>query len=100
VACIKITFKGEDFILVGKDINYGGAIAKQEDYENCRPSYAHLMRDGRVMRYGEQIGTKEDVSFGEEAETNPTAAGLLEALHCGLDILEGKHPWGRGHSAK
>lgn len=41
----------------------GGAITTQDRYEAFTDSLAHLCDDGRVMRYGEQIGTKDDIEF-------------------------------------
>ncbi len=46
----------------------GGAIAFQEDYEDFRESYAHLAEDGNIYRYGEIIGTKEDIKLLEDSD--------------------------------
>jgi len=39
----------------------GGAITTQEIFSRFDDSLAHLMDDGRIMCYGEQIGTAEDL---------------------------------------
>jgi hypothetical protein len=61
----KIRFKGEEYIIVGGDLETGGAVATREQYRNFDPSYAHYFVDGpdagKVMRYGTEIGTKEDI---------------------------------------
>lgn len=52
-----IRFQGQKFVLVE------GAIAYEEDYEEFRPSYAHLFEDGNIKRFGKIIGTKADIEF-------------------------------------
>lgn len=59
---IPIRFLGRDLLLIG-DRNTGGAISTQEQYENFEISFAHLMADGRIMRFGEEIGTRDDITF-------------------------------------
>lgn len=58
----KIRFQNTDMLLIG------GAIAFQEDYEDFRESYAHLAEDGNIYRYGEIIGTKEDIKLLEDSD--------------------------------
>ena len=43
----------------------GGAIATVERFNNFQDSIAHLMDDGRIMRYREQIGCREDIEIVE-----------------------------------
>ena len=59
----RITFKGEEFLLVGEN---DGAIATREQYENGLASFAYLLPDGKVMRFGQEIGTEADIRFLEE----------------------------------
>ena len=58
----RVKYRGTDFLFVG-DPDGDGAIALEDDYLNFRQSYAHLMKDGSVMRHGEEIGRREDVQF-------------------------------------
>ncbi len=62
----RIRFKSNDYILVGDGAD--GAIATEEQYHNGLTSYAHLFPSGEVKRYGEVIGTIEDVEFLGDAE--------------------------------
>ena len=55
----KIRFQGRSDLILTR----GGAITTEEDYEAFRESYAHLVDDGRVMRYGRQIGTAGDIEI-------------------------------------
>ena len=55
-----IKFKGEKYLLVG-DLITGGAITTKEAYANFNISYAHLCSDGKIRRYQEVIGTKDDI---------------------------------------
>jgi hypothetical protein len=42
-----------------------GAITTVERFAEWEESIAHLMDTGIIMRYGEEIGTKEDLEFLE-----------------------------------
>jgi hypothetical protein len=53
----KVRFQGKEYIFVD------GAITTKEAYLNFDESYAHLYEDGAIRRYGQQIGTKEDLEF-------------------------------------
>jgi hypothetical protein len=70
-----VRFKGTIYVLVGDD-DGSGAIATKEDYENGEVSFAHLMPDGRILRYNEQIGTSadlEDLGACDEVIPDPIA---------------------------
>lgn len=56
-----IRFQGEDYLLIGSKTS--GAIATREQYENFQEGFAHLMKNGDVMRYGAKIGTRDDIEF-------------------------------------
>jgi len=62
------TFKGERYVFVGCPGNNPphGAIATAEQYENYEDSYAYLMIDGQVKRYGQVIGRRADVIITDE----------------------------------
>ena len=63
----KIKLHGLDFILIGDN---DGAIATPEQYANFDISYAHLYRDGTIMRFSKQIGTIDDIEFLEVIDDN------------------------------
>lgn len=75
----EIVFQGNTYILFD-----GGAITTPESYLAYTPSYAHLCSDGKVRRYGEIIGSREDIEFtGKDIEVEEnmgTAMGMLESL--------------------
>lgn len=56
----RIKFQGHDFLLIG-DLGYG-AIATQEQFDDCADNYAHVYEDGIVRRYGRPIGTRSDIT--------------------------------------
>ena len=75
----KIKFKNRNFILVG------GALTTEDDYKEGIVSYAHLMDDGTIMRYGKVIGKKEDIEFGEEIENiTPNKDAFFNLLNLNL----------------
>ena len=51
--------ESDELIIVGT-INEG-AIATHKRLDAFRDSLAHLMEDGRIMRYHVQIGTRADI---------------------------------------
>ena len=76
---LQVRFRGEQYCLFG-DLKSGGAIAKHEQFEAWTDSFAHLFPDGSIMRYQEQIGTREDLEIllttaAEEARNNPDGDG-------------------------
>lgn len=74
----KVRFQGKEFLLTGDN---DGALTTEELYVEGRCSYAHLMPDGRIMRFLKQIGAKEDLEFLEEVDApEPTLGGLLNLL--------------------
>ena len=76
----KIRFQGLDFILTSPDDIQNTPIATIDTYSKGECSYAHL-RNGSIFRFNNQIGTIEDIEFGEEIEIEIDAleafAGLL-----------------------
>ncbi len=61
----KIKFKGKRYFLIG-DMETGGAIATKKQYEAGECSYAHLYPDGSINRFGEIIGTKDEITIEED----------------------------------
>ena len=84
----KIKFKNQDFILMG-DKEMGGSIATEHQYQNFEESFAYLTNDGRVLRYRQQIGTVDDIEFGEECNIEPSD----EAQDKAVDWLFGMMGW-------
>jgi hypothetical protein len=62
-----IRFKGTEYLFGGESLEESGFIAKQEDYENGICSYAHYFPEQGVMRFQEQIGTREDIEIVSDA---------------------------------
>ena len=60
---IAIEFEGRPYVLIGRT---EGAITTPEDYRQGQCSYAHLYPDGTIMRFGQAIGTRADIVFGQE----------------------------------
>ena len=56
----QITLFGESYLLIG-DMETGGPISTLEQYENFECSYAYLKPDGNIIRFGQVIGTREDI---------------------------------------
>lgn len=75
----KIRFQGNDYILIG-DIEEGGAIATEAQYENGECSYAHLCTDGLIRRFRQVIGRLEDLEFVGTSENTITVAGAINTL--------------------
>lgn len=63
-------FKENLFIFVGNKKS-GGALSTINDFENGLPSYAHLFSNGKIFRYGEEIGNVKDLKFVGWVEVKP-----------------------------
>lgn len=61
---IWILFQGKRYLLIG-NLEEGGAIATEEQYEQFKKSFAHLFPDGNIVQDGRVIGRKEDISVIE-----------------------------------
>ena len=83
----KIKFNGLDFILTSPGES-DSPIATIKTYQKGECPYAHLytknsngLNSGKIMRFRQQIGTIDDIEFGEiiEIEVDPTQgfAGLM-----------------------
>lgn len=59
-----VRFQGNEYLLIG-DLDSGGPLATREQYTAGECSFAHLFPDGRILRFGEQIGTQADLVFCE-----------------------------------
>jgi hypothetical protein len=70
---IPVTFKGENYIWLKND-DGSGALAYPQHVDQdgnvkmehaFSDSFAHVMSDGAIMRYRTQIGTRDELVFGE-----------------------------------
>ena len=73
-----IRFQGNEYLLIGGDLERGGAIATQQAFRNFEPSYAHLKRDGTIWRYGDTIGHRDEIEV--IGETKAEEADIFTAL--------------------
>lgn len=81
----KIRFQGSEFYLIGET---EGAIATKEQYEGGLCSFAHLTPNGEVMRFGTQIGTRNDIEFLGDAELQPSTEGVVSLIGGLLNSIE------------
>lgn len=56
----RIRFREMEFLLIDS-----GAIATEDDYVHGRISYAQMKDDGKIFRFGTEIGTREDIEILE-----------------------------------
>lgn len=79
----KIRFQGKKYLFIGTehDLREGdGAIATKEAFECGECSYAHLMPDGRVMRFLKQIGTREEIELIGSGEAHPRPGAVANVF--------------------
>ncbi len=63
----KLKFQGIEYILVNeRGDDKDGAIATQEQFDNFLDSFAHLMKDGRIMQHHQKIGDRSDIEWEVE----------------------------------
>ena len=74
-----IKFNNQEYILLGT-LEEGGAIATREQWENGLCSFAHLFEDGKIMRFGEEIGSREDIQVIGKYTDNSKPNALLGIL--------------------
>lgn len=76
----RYTIKGHPGVHVFMEMGDGsGPLTTKEDYEAFKPGYAHVFSDGTIRRYGEMIGTKDDLVEVVDAEAKPCEAITKEA---------------------
>ena len=65
---IPITLYGCEIYLIGS-IELGGAIATERQFANFEESFAHLWQpSGIISRYGQAIGTVDDITLGHASD--------------------------------
>ena len=74
----EITFMGKRYFLVGEE--YGPIVEAITDFTQGRCSFAYLYEDGTVSRFNSQIGTIDDIEFGEEREVRFDEAVALSNM--------------------
>jgi len=67
-----IEFQNRPFLFIGDESKTDGSIATVHQYRNGLSSYAYLFADGRIVRYGETIGSREEIEWGDVASVMPT----------------------------
>jgi hypothetical protein len=65
---LNIRFKGQPYLFVGRRLEDGGAITTWEEFSAMIPGYAHV-KDGKVWRYHQIIGTIADIEVESPAAT-------------------------------
>lgn len=67
----KIKLNGLDFILTSPNGN-SSPVATVKAYKKMECSYAHYYKEGegRIVRFGDLIGTTSDIEFGETIEVD------------------------------
>ena len=73
-------FQGDELLFIGATLADGGPLTTEARFVNGQISVAHLERDGRVMQYHRQIGTRADIEVLEVVPPptpTPEAAGKL-----------------------
>ena len=68
----RIRFRSQEYVLTE-----GGAIATAEALENFTESFAHLHKDGRIMRHGEVIGRRDDIEVLGDSDVDVSLDGFL-----------------------
>jgi len=65
----RIKFQGKEWILVNdpNSNKLDGPIATEQQYVDFDCPYAHLFPDGIIKRFGEQIGTIDDIEVLPDA---------------------------------
>jgi hypothetical protein len=66
-----IKFNGEEYLFGGDSLDESDFIAKVEDYENGACSYAHYFPERGVLRFGQQIGTRDDIEIISDCDVEP-----------------------------
>ena len=75
----RITFLGQDYILVG-----GHAITTETAYLKGEATFAHLCDDGQIRRFGQVIGTAQDIVYsGVSVDLEPEPAEFFRGLFGG-----------------
>ena len=59
------TFQGKRWLLPQKTL-CNTPLCTIEEYQEGRASYAHIFPDGRILRHGEVIGHRDDLSDIED----------------------------------
>ena len=78
-----IRFQGNEYLLIGGNLDEGGPIATRYEWESGELNYAALCEDGKVRRFMEVIGTVDEIEVlgREESTADPMEqlGGLLDA---------------------
>ncbi len=76
-----IRFQGREYLFTGDSLEEGGSITTAEAFSEGTCSYAHLMRDGTVMRFGDSIGHRDEIEvLGDAKEPDVDLVSLVNML--------------------
>lgn len=84
----RIKFQGQELVFVQDPLwamigQITGAIATEEDFVRGRPSLAHLTIDGEIIRYGQRIGSIEEIDWDGPLEVDLEEETLGELVERG-----------------
>lgn len=67
-----VRFKGEEYDLCSLDCGRSGNLYLPGGYTEGSVSYARVTDDGRILRFGVQVGTRSDLEWpdGEPADAD------------------------------
>ena len=74
----KIKFNGLNFILPNGKVD--SPIVTINEYKQGNISYAHLCPDGTIIQHGSQIGTIDDIEFGEFIDIDVDTYTFIDGL--------------------
>lgn len=85
---LEIKFQGNDYLLIGGDVQRGGPIATRDQFRTFAVSHAFLCDNGDVMARGRKIGHLNEIEVvGPAADVQqPTVDDMVAAL----EDLKGK----------
>ena len=73
---LKVKFRRRTYLLVG-DLQDGGPLATVRQYTTGRVSFAYLRPSGIIERYGQVIGSREDIESLGPVDPPKEDAGAL-----------------------
>ena len=83
-----IRFQNKDFVFTGEVLEAGGAITTLDDYENGRRSYAYLCESGKIKRFNQVIGSRDDIEIVGECEPNVGTHSFVGLLNSVNEIID------------
>lgn len=82
---LEVDFQGKRLLMF--DVG-AGPLFTEEQYMVGAPSYCHLFADGRVLRFGNNIGSWSDICVvGKKAISQPPE-DIRAAVACRVEVYE------------